>query len=115
VSADPAQRKITMLVWNYGGKLGPEDSRTVPEQTQVQVRDAGNFFRAHRVNIETWQINGDTDNTYKLLTTGVAPDEKNTAMAALPTTTAQIKQGALEFPLVLPPSSVSLVVLTETQ
>jgi hypothetical protein len=36
-------------------------------------------------------------------------------VAQLPTTTATIKQGALNFSLVLPPSSVSLVVLTETQ
>jgi len=115
VSADPAQRKITMLVWNYGGRLGPEDLRTVPELTQVHVRDAGNFFHSPQVNIAAWQINQNTDNVYTMLTTGIQPDASNTAMAQLPPITAKVVQGALEFPLVLPPSSVSLVVLTQTQ
>jgi hypothetical protein len=65
------------------------------------------------VQAETWQINENTDNIYKLLTTGVPPDANNTAMAQLPTTTAQVVQGVLEVPMVVPPSTVSLVVLTE--
>jgi hypothetical protein len=116
VSADPEQRKITMLVWNYVAVLNeasPPVEKAVSEPTQVHVRDAGNFFHSPQVKVEAWQINGDTDNIPKMLMAGVAPDETNTAMAQLPATTATINQGALEFSMTLPPSSVSLVVLTE--
>jgi hypothetical protein len=115
VSADPAQRKVTMLVWNFGAVL-PEglvyQEKARAEKTQIQVRDAGDFFHSPQVQVEAWQINGATDNVYKLLTTGVAPDENNTAMAHLPAATGKIEQGALNYQMVLPPSSVSLVVLT---
>ena len=104
-----------MLVWNYGGHLGVKDARTASEKTQVRIRDAGSFFHSQQVKVETWQINENTDNIYQMLTTGVQPDENNTAMAQLPTTTAKINQGALNFQVLLPPSSVSLVVLTETE
>jgi hypothetical protein len=116
VSADPDKRKITMLVWNYAGVLpegGVFQEKSIAEPTEINVRDAGSFFHSAQVQVETSQINGDTDNIPKLLTTGVAPDANNTAMAQLPTTTAKITQGALDFSMVLPPSSVSLVTLTE--
>ena len=107
-----------MLVWNFGAVIpesGPEDEKAVTEKTRVHVRDAGSFFDSKQVRVETWQINENTDNIHKMLTTGIQPDEKNTAMAQLPTTTEEIAQGALDFQLVLPPSSVSLVVMTEAE
>jgi hypothetical protein len=112
-SADPTQRKLTMLIWNYGDHLGNGDATAPVEATQIHVRDAGSFFHGQKIQAETWQINENTDNIYKLLTTGVPPDANNTAMAQLPTTTAKIVQGVLEVPMVVPPSTVSLVVLTE--
>ena len=118
VSADPDQRKITMLVWNFGAVIpetGPDSEKAVTEKTQVRVRDAEDFFHSQQVKVETWQINENTDNIHRMLTTGVQPDENNTAMAQLATTTAKIAQGALDFQLVLPPSSVSLVVMTEAE
>jgi hypothetical protein len=117
VAADPDQRKITMLVWNYGAILhetGPETETAVTENTAVHVLEAGSFFHTPQVMIGMTQVNKDTDNIYQMMTTGVVPDEKNTAVATLPTQTAQINQGALDFSVVLPPSSVSLVTLTET-
>jgi hypothetical protein len=118
VSADRDQRKITMLVWNYGAVI-PEaeiyQEKAPTEPTQVHVRDAASFFHTKQVKVETWQINENTDNLYRLLPAGGQPDAQNTAMAQLPTLTAKLDQGALNVPLVLPPSSVSLVVLTETQ
>jgi hypothetical protein len=116
VAADPERRKITMLVWNYGAVIperGAVQEKAVSEPTQVQVADAGSFFHSQQVQIQTSQINEDTDNIYKMFAAGVPPDANNTAMAQLPTTTAKIDQGALSFQMVLPPSSVSLVTLTE--
>jgi hypothetical protein len=115
-TADPDKRKITMLVWNYAANIpegGVPLDKSAPAKIPVHVRDAGDFFHAKQVKIETWQINENTDNVAKMLTTGVAPDEQNTAMAQLPPATAKLEGKLLDFALVLPPSSVSLVVVTE--
>ena len=116
VSADPDTRKITMLVWNYNAVIpegGAYQSSTAAEKTRVRVRDAGDFFKGKQVRVETWQVNENAGNVYKLLTTGVAPTEANTAMAQLPATSAKLDKGMLDFSVTLPASSVSLLVLSE--
>jgi formylmethanofuran dehydrogenase subunit E-like metal-binding protein len=115
ISADPDQKKATLLIWNYGAVIpeeGPARDKSVAEKTLIHIRDAADLFHSKQVKVETWQLNENTDNIYRMLTHGVQPSVNNTGMAQLPSATATVNGEILDYSLVLPPSSVSLVVLT---
>lgn len=113
VSADPAKRTLTALVWNYGYQIpegGPGAETAVREPVTLRVRDAADFFGAPTVRANRWLVSETVSNAYHLFSTGQKLDDA--ALQRVDSASVRIVDGALDFGFAMPPSSVALVVLT---
>ncbi len=114
-SADANKKKVTMLVWNYGAVIPEGDvaiEKAKQEKVAVRIRDAASFFGARNIKVQRWLVSKDTSNAYSLFKKGVKLDDTNTALKQVENVNYKVKDGRLDFSIVTPPSSVSLVTLT---
>ncbi len=114
-SADANEKKVAMLVWNYGAVIpehGAAIEKAKQEKVAVRIRDAVSFFGARNIKVQRWLVSKDTSNAHYLFKKGVKLDDTNTALKQIENVTYKVKDGKLDFSIVMPPSSVSLVTLT---
>jgi hypothetical protein len=116
-SADES-KKVTMLVWNYGAVIpegGVPVEKARQENVAVCIRDAASFFGAGNIKVQRWLVSKDMGNAHYLFKNGIKLDNANTALKQVENATCKVKDGKLDFNILMPPSSVSLVVLTLKQ
>lgn len=114
-SADKDKKKITLLIWNYGAEIpekGAWVEKAVEQKTRVCVRDAAHFFQSKKVKVERWLVSESASDAYQVVSKGGKLTDDNTALKQVGSSRVKITDGKLECDFALPPSSVSLVVLT---
>lgn len=113
-SADE-NKKVYMLIWNYGAEIpefGDPIEKAHQENVAVRIRDAASFFGTKNVRMQRWLVSKDTSNARYLFQKGVQLNSANTALKRVGDAAYKVKGGKLDFGVVMPPSSVSLVELS---
>lgn len=116
-AADPATRKLRILVWNFGARIPesglPVETATV-QNAEIRVVDAVKFFGPGKVKMTRRLISRNTGNAYRVWKDGGKLDAENTALPETDAGEFAILDGELQFGLVFPPNSVGLIELSAT-
>lgn len=113
-AADPAARKLRLLVWNFGARI-PESGLPVEtaaaQNAEIRVTDAAKFFGADKVKMTRRLISRNTGNACRVWKDGGKLDAANTELPETDAGEFGLRGGELRFGLDFPPNSVSLIEL----
>lgn len=112
--ASPEQRQMQVLVWNYGARIpegGLVQEKGAAEAVRLQVVGAADFFGGGGVRVQRWLVSETVSNAHYLFRSGQALDDR-ASLQRVQDDTARPAEGHLEVGFPLPPSSVTLVLLT---
>ena len=111
-SADREQKRVTVLVWNYGLRMpesGPPLENAQCETVVLRVKDAGTFFGSRSVRVRRWMVADGVGDAHARFAKGQALDDQTTALQELDNGSFATTGGQVDIGFAAPPSSVSLV------
>jgi xylan 1,4-beta-xylosidase len=113
-SADAPTKSVTVLLWNYGYQIpegGAGTEHALPEPVTLRVGDAGKFFGGVPVSMQRWEISEGVSDASTLFAKEGKLDDR-CELQQVDKGTLKVSEDHVDTDVTLPPSSVSLVVLS---
>ncbi|MCX6376275.1 MAG: hypothetical protein NTU88_09645 [Armatimonadetes bacterium] len=113
-SVDAQDKRITVLVWNHAYQIperpvGTENAQR--EAVTLRIREAERFFGGQKVTMERWLVSETVSNAEYLFTKEGKIDDR-CRLQRVDQGDYSVVDGLVDIGFALPPSSVSLVVMT---
>ena len=111
-SADRRQKRVTILVWNYGLRLpefGSPMENSQPMKVVLRVGDAAEFFGSRSVRVRRRLVAQGVSDGYARFAKGQVLDTQTTALQEVEKRVFALTGVQVELRFTVPPTSVSLV------